>query len=57
MKNKVVLTKEMDTLLIPLYGKAMASKKKLPILIDNKAWEIVENIDYNFGTLVRFRFH
>jgi O-methyltransferase involved in polyketide biosynthesis len=51
MNSKVVLTKEMETLLIPLYGKAMASTKKRPILIDKKAREIVENIAYDFGAL------
>ncbi|MBN2807812.1 MAG: class I SAM-dependent methyltransferase [Prolixibacteraceae bacterium] len=51
MKNKVLLSKEMETLLIPLYGKAMASTKKRPILIDYKAREIVENIEYDFGAL------
>lgn len=51
MNNKVVLTKEMETLLIPLYGKAMQGRKRSPILIDPKAREIVENIDYNFVAL------
>lgn len=51
MNNKVVLTKEMETLLIPLYGKAMQGQKRSPILIDSKAKEIVENIEYDFEAL------
>lgn len=47
----IKLEKEKETLLIPLYGKAMESKKKSPLLTDPKAIEIVENIDYNFNSL------
>lgn len=51
MNNKIRLEKEMETLLIPLYGKAMQGRKRSPILIDTKALEVVENIDYDFGAL------
>lgn len=47
----IALDKEKETLLVPLYGKAMESKKKSPILIDTKAVEIVEKIDYDFKSL------
>ncbi len=49
--NKISLDKEKETLLIPLYGKAIESKKKSPILLDKKAIEIVEKIDYDFKSL------
>ncbi|HEX3045968.1 MAG TPA: class I SAM-dependent methyltransferase [Bacillota bacterium] len=49
--NKIVLTEEKETLLIPLYGKAKESQKKAPLLIDNKAVEIISQIDYNFQSL------
>ena len=49
--NKITLSEEKETLLIPLFGKAKETGKKSPILIDKKAVEIVNRIDYNFGTL------
>lgn len=49
--DKIVLTEEKETLLIPLYGKAKESEKKHPILIDKKAVEIVNKIDYDFKSL------
>lgn len=52
MKNSMItLEKEKETLLIPLYGKAIESKKKSPILLDSKAMEIIEKIDYDFNSL------
>ncbi|MDY6932259.1 MAG: class I SAM-dependent methyltransferase, partial [Halobacteriota archaeon] len=49
--NKVVLTEEKETLLIPLLGKAKENEKPNPILIDRKSVEIVEQIDYDFESL------
>lgn len=49
--DKIALTEEKETLLIPLFAKAKESRKKHPILIDKKAVEIVNNIDYNFKSL------
>ncbi|MDD4032013.1 MAG: class I SAM-dependent methyltransferase [Bacteroidales bacterium] len=52
MKNSMItLQKEKETLLIPLYGKALESKKKSPVLFDAKAIEIIENINYDFSSL------
>ena len=52
MDNKVItLDKEKETLLVPLYGKAVESRKKTPILVDPKALEIVEKIGYDFTSL------
>ncbi len=49
--EKIVLQQEKETLLIPLYGKAMESKRNNPILQDEKAVEIVERIAYPFENL------
>ncbi len=49
--DKIVLNNEKETLLIPLYGKAMENKKKNPIIFDRKAKEIVDKIDYDFKSL------
>ncbi|MCT9081335.1 class I SAM-dependent methyltransferase [Streptomyces fulvoviolaceus] len=38
-----------ETLLIPLYGRAVESRKKDPILTDPRAEEIVAAIDYDFA--------
>ncbi|MEZ4640289.1 MAG: class I SAM-dependent methyltransferase [Caldilineaceae bacterium] len=50
-KAKVTLTEEMETLLIPLYSKAVGSRQPNPILEDKKAEEIVASVDYDFGKL------
>lgn len=51
-KEPVTLEKEKETLLIPLYSKALEAKKERPILIDNKAVEIVsQGINYDFAKL------
>lgn len=49
--RKIILSKEKETLLIPLFGKAKESKKERPLLVDNKAVEIITQIDYNFDSL------
>jgi len=52
MDKKVIkLDKEKETLLIPLYGKAIESKKSKPVLKDNNAVEIVSKIDFDFSSL------
>lgn len=50
-KTMIHLSKEQETLLIPLYGKAEESRKKFPLFTDSKAEEIVSTIDYNFSSL------
>src|SRR5512147_121820 len=47
MKEKITLTKEQETLLIPLYSKAQDN----PILIDEKARQILEGVQYDFHGL------
>lgn len=49
--DKIALTEEKETLLIPLSGKARENEKESPILVDKKAAEIVAQIDYNFDSL------
>jgi O-methyltransferase involved in polyketide biosynthesis len=50
----VHLTGEMETLLIPLYAKALDNRSKHPILHDEKADEIIKTIDYDFEKLNSF---
>jgi O-methyltransferase involved in polyketide biosynthesis len=47
----VRLDREKETLLIPLYGKALESRKPSPVIFDAKALEIVGGMDYDFGSL------
>jgi O-methyltransferase involved in polyketide biosynthesis len=49
--DKILLNKEMETLFIPLFGKARESRKKVPVLFDKKAIEIVSQLDYDFSSL------
>jgi len=50
-RQKVRLTEEKETLLVPLLGKAMMSKEPHPIIVDPKAEEILEGVDYDFDLL------
>lgn len=50
-KEKIFLMKEQETLLIPLYSKAIESQQPNPILVDRKAQEILEHIEYDFTKL------
>ncbi len=49
--NKIILTGEKETLLIPLLGKAKENEKPNSILVDQKAAQIVDQIDYDFESL------
>ncbi len=46
-KEKITLTKEQETLLIPLYSKAQEN----PVLRDEKARQILEQAEYDFQSL------
>ena len=48
-KRKVELSKYQETLLMPLCARATQTKKRLGILRDPKAVEIVEALDYDFS--------
>ncbi len=50
-KERIRLTEEQETLLIPLYSKAMESQQPNPIFFDKKAQEILEHIEYDFAKL------
>lgn len=50
-KQKIHLTQEKETLLVPLLSKAFESQKPHPILVDHKAEEILTGIDYDFNEL------
>jgi O-methyltransferase involved in polyketide biosynthesis len=47
-KRSIQLGRVQESLLVPLYGRALDSLKKRPILKDPKAVEIVESLDWNF---------
>lgn len=49
--EKIILAKEKETLLIPLYGKAIQMKRESPILVDKKAFEIINKVEYDFSSL------
>jgi O-methyltransferase involved in polyketide biosynthesis len=50
-KQKIRLTEEKETLLVPLFSKAVESQRPYPILLDPKAEEILQHIDYDFDQL------
>jgi O-methyltransferase involved in polyketide biosynthesis len=52
--HKVHLTGTQETLLIPLYARALDSRSSHPILGDKKADEMVRTIDYDFERLKGF---
>jgi O-methyltransferase involved in polyketide biosynthesis len=49
--NTITLTEEKETLLIPLVCKAEEAKRKRPLIVDTKAAEIIDQIDYDFVLL------
>ncbi len=50
-KQKIRLTQEKETLLVPLYSKAIESQRLHPIIVDPKAEEILKAIEYDFREL------
>ncbi len=50
-KQKIKLTQEKETLLVPLYSKALESHRPNPIIADPKAEEILNGIEYDFQQL------
>jgi O-methyltransferase involved in polyketide biosynthesis len=51
VKQKIRLTQEKETLLVPLYSKAIESQRIHPLIIDPKAVEILDDIEYDFREL------
>jgi O-methyltransferase involved in polyketide biosynthesis len=50
-KQKIRFTQEKETLLVPLYSKAVENQKRFPIIIDPKANEILDGIEYDYQEL------
>jgi O-methyltransferase involved in polyketide biosynthesis len=50
-KITVDLGNVQKTLLLPLWGRAVESKKEKPLLVDKTALQIIEAVDYDFSTL------
>jgi O-methyltransferase involved in polyketide biosynthesis len=48
MSSKINLGEIQETLFIPLYARAVESQKKNPLIQDNKAIEIINQVPYNF---------
>lgn len=51
MKEKIKLGSVQETLLLPLWGRAMEFKNENPKMVDKKAWEIIKSIDYDFSKI------
>jgi O-methyltransferase involved in polyketide biosynthesis len=47
-KEKILLTEEQETMLVPLYCKALAGN---PIFVDENTQEILRRVDYDFAQL------
>jgi O-methyltransferase involved in polyketide biosynthesis len=50
-QDKITLTEEKETLFVPLYSKALESRRPNPILIDKTAESILARVDYDFTKL------
>jgi O-methyltransferase involved in polyketide biosynthesis len=50
-REKISLRGEQETLLVPLYAKAVESQRPDPIFVDRKAQKILEQIEYDFAGL------
>jgi O-methyltransferase involved in polyketide biosynthesis len=48
-RHAITLGTVQETLLIPLYGRAVENNKPLPALRDERAAEIVDSLDYDFS--------
>lgn len=48
MKEKVDLSSVSETMLVPLYSRAIESRKEKPDFIDNTAIKVMDNLDYDF---------
>ncbi|MEM8887596.1 MAG: class I SAM-dependent methyltransferase [Bacteroidota bacterium] len=53
MKQKIDITKGtiQETLLLPLWGRAFETRKENPRLVDTKAQEVLEKINYDFSNI------
>lgn len=55
MENKVDISlgHVQKTLFLPLWGRAVESRKKNPMLVDKKALEIMDRVDYDFSLMTK----
>lgn len=53
LKDAVELGSVQKTLLLPLWGRAIETKKARPLRVDRTAVRIIESIDYDFSTISR----
>jgi O-methyltransferase involved in polyketide biosynthesis len=55
MGKKITIKKGtvQETLLLPLWGRAVESQKNNPRLIDKKALEIIDRLDYDFSAIAK----
>jgi O-methyltransferase involved in polyketide biosynthesis len=49
--NEIKLGSVQETLLLPLWGRAIETQKQKPLLIDNKAVSIINSIPYDFTVI------
>jgi O-methyltransferase involved in polyketide biosynthesis len=52
-KISVELGNVQKTLFLPLWGRAVETKKENPLLVDQTAVEILEKVDYDFSTIAQ----
>ncbi len=52
-KIPVNLGNVQKTMLLPLWGRAMETRKKHPLLVDETAVSVMEKIDYDFSTITK----
>jgi O-methyltransferase involved in polyketide biosynthesis len=55
MKRSVKLGRIQETALVPLYARALEARRKRPVLMDPKAVEIVDSIDWDFRRMAQPR--
>lgn len=51
--NAVELGSVQKTLLLPLWGRAVETRKACPLLVDQTAVKIIETLDYDFATIAQ----
>jgi O-methyltransferase involved in polyketide biosynthesis len=52
-ESSLGLSKVPETLLLPLWGRAVETRKKKPMIVDETAVRVVETIDYDFSLIER----
>ncbi|MFH0756330.1 MAG: class I SAM-dependent methyltransferase [Bacteroidota bacterium] len=50
-KNEIKLGSVQETLLLPLWGRAIETQKQKPLLVDEKAVSIIKDIPYDFSVI------